>query len=62
MKKWYESKTVWLAILQFVAGLIGLAIGVLQSEQEITAASVVVILKSLLDLVLRLKTDLGIAK
>ena len=53
-KKWWKSKTVWLAILQFAVGLIAI---ILSSYPEM---GYLVMLKSILDISLRLLTDLPI--
>lgn len=60
MKNWYESKTVWLAILQLIAGVVALAIGALQGQNQLDLPGVLVIGKSLLDLYMRFRTDSGI--
>lgn len=50
IKEWYKSRTIWVAILQAVLG-ITLAFGV--EYPEINTVGGVLVLKSVLDMVLR---------
>lgn len=59
MKNWYESKTVWIALLQLVIGLLSLVEGALNNP-ELTFPGVVLIGKSVVDLWVRFKTDTGL--
>lgn len=52
MKKWYQSKTIWLAILQ---GIFGVVIA-LQNEAMISVG-VALVIKSFLDGILRAITN-----
>lgn len=54
MKSWYKSKTVWLAILQAVAGIV-----VVFSTQH-PEIGALVLMKSLLDVTLRFVTQLPV--
>lgn len=49
-KKWYKSKTVWIAILQAIAGII-LLIATEYPDAEIIASAMMV--KSVLDIIVR---------
>lgn len=60
MKKWYESKTIWIAILQLIGGLTVVAVGVLQGQTALDVPGLLIIGKSIIDLVVRFKTDSGI--
>lgn len=53
-KKWYLSKTIWLAVLQ---GLAGVVLAVLSIHPELAWA---LILKSVIDFVLRQFTEMPI--
>lgn len=57
MKKWYQSKTIRLAILQAIASILTafMAQGVLQD------VGFLMIVKSILDILVRLNTDTPIA-
>lgn len=53
MKKWYKSRTIQIAIIQALLGLITVFI----SEGVIKDIGFVAIVKSILDFLLRLNTD-----
>ena len=53
-KNWFESKTLWVAILQFVVG--GLAV----TGTNHPDMGWILMIKSVLDFILRLQTDTGI--
>jgi len=57
MKKWYQSKTIRLAILQAIASILTafMAQGILQD------VGFLMIVKSILDILIRLNTDTPIA-
>ncbi len=59
-KDWYKSKTVWVAILQFAAGVIGVVVGILQNQSGLDVAGVVIAGKALVDLYLRFQTETGL--
>lgn len=54
MKKWYQSKTIILAVAQ---GLIGLVVAFESVYPELSSIGLIVIFKSLVDIVLRMNTD-----
>ena len=56
-KPWYQSKTLWLAVLQLAIGVATLTTGVLNGTTPLNDAGMVIILKSVLDMVIRFKTD-----
>jgi uncharacterized membrane protein len=56
-KPWYQSKTLWLAVLQMAIGVATLTTGVLNGTTPLNDAGMVIILKSVLDMVIRFKTD-----
>lgn len=61
-KVWYESKTVWLGIVQFLIGAFGLLAEFL-NKGDFSPASVVVLLSGVLVVVLRVWfTDTAISK
>jgi len=53
MKKWYQSKTIILAVAQ---GLIGLVVAFESVYPELSSIGLIVIFKSLVDIVLRMNT------
>lgn len=57
-KVWYQSKTVWLAILQ---GIVGILTAVLASDPALKGAGVIATVKSLLDIFIRSETTATIA-
>lgn len=59
-KEWYKSKTIWLAILQFVAGVIGIIVGLLQGQSGVDIAGLIVAGKAVVDLYLRFQTETGL--
>ena len=52
MKKWYESKTVWLAVLQTVLGVLALVATFLEVA-EFTAPAIVMLTMAALQVVIR---------
>lgn len=59
MKEWYKSRTLWLAVIQGIAGI------VIAWQVEFPVADLggyTLILKSMIDILLRLKTDERITK
>lgn len=52
MKKWYESKLVWLGILQSIIGILGLVATFLEVG-DFTPAAIVVLFSGALTIVLR---------
>ena len=54
MKKWYLSKTIWLAILQGIAGVLA-AYG--SENPDIYSIGYILIAKSILDIGLRFLTE-----
>jgi len=60
VKKWYESKLVWLGVLQTLIGILGLVADFLDVG-NFTAAGIVVLFSGVLTIVLRVWfTDLPI--
>lgn len=59
-KDWWQSKTVWIAILQFIAGIIGVIVGVLQGQGGMDVAGLIVAGKAVVDLYLRFQTETGL--
>lgn len=55
-KQWYQSKTMWLSILQLIAGIIGVIIGLLQ-QPDLTLPSALVGVKAIVDMWVRFKTS-----
>ena len=53
-KAWYESKTIWIAIIQVVAGA---AASLLSEDPTIRTAGVIAVVKGVLDVVMRVQTD-----
>ena len=54
MKKWWQSKTIWIAALQAVAGIL---IAVLNENPALQSVGVIALMKSLVDISLRLVTE-----
>ena len=54
-KKWYKSKTIWLAILTGISGV------VIALSTQYPAAGALVVLKSLIDIALRYATELPLS-
>lgn len=54
-KPWYESKVIWLAVLQMIAGIVVVLITKYPAVGWITVA------KSIIDIMIRFATDLPIA-
>ncbi len=52
-KRWYSSRTVWIAIVQ---GIVGIVTAILASNPELQTVGAVVTLKSALDIILRYLT------
>lgn len=59
VKKWYQSKTVWLSIAQGVAGII---VAILAQDPAIKGAGVLAVIKSILDFFVRLNTTATITQ
>lgn len=59
MKKFYESRTFWLALVQLIIGVLTVIAGILENP-SLTLPGVLVIIKSLTDMWLRFRTDSGI--
>lgn len=57
MKNWLRSKTVWIALLQAAIGVAAITIGVLNGEIGLDSVGLVFIAKSVIDIVIRFKTD-----
>lgn len=57
IKAWYTSRTVLLAVAQ---GLVGVIVAILASNPEIQGAGVLAVIKSLLDIFLRMDTSKSI--
>lgn len=53
-KNWYQSKTIWLAVLQ---GVIGVIVAVTTEYPELATVGWLVLVKSGLDVAIRLMTD-----
>lgn len=53
-KEWWLSKTIWVAVGQGVLSVIG---AILVENPEIKIAGGLLLVKSLIDILLRLKTD-----
>lgn len=60
MKNWYQSKTIWLAIIQAVIGILTLIAGVLNGSTQLNAAGITLIFKSLVDIYVRFTTDTSV--
>jgi len=56
MKVWYKSKVIWLAVLQAVIGL------TMVVSQQYPGIGVILTIKSVLDVILRVVTDLPIVE
>lgn len=54
MKKWYTSKTIWVAVLQAVVGIL---LAYQDYDPALDLAGYVAIIKSAIDILLRMKTD-----
>lgn len=54
-KMWYQSKTMWLAIVQLIIAILGIIEGFLQAP-ELTLPAVLLAGKSLIDIWTRFKT------
>lgn len=52
-KKWYESRTVWIAVAQGVAGIVA---AIFAADPAIKTTGAGLVLKSLYDIYLRLTT------
>ena len=53
VKKWYASRTVWIAVAQAVAGILA---ALLETNPSLQGVGVIFIVKSALDLALRIST------
>lgn len=53
MKHWYKSKTIWLAVSQAMIGILAV---VSTEYPELQLAGTVAILKSVIDILLRIET------
>lgn len=62
MKNWYDSRTLWVGILQAVIGIATLGLGIANGSTQLNAAGITIMLKSLIDIYLRFTTDTGILK
>lgn len=51
MKKWYQSKTIWIAILQAIAGIF------VAFSLEYPTAGWLLTAKSIVDILIRISTD-----
>ena len=51
MKNWFNSRTVWLAVIQFVIG------GLVVIQAQYPELGFIVMVKSVLDMLLRILTD-----
>lgn len=52
-KKWFLSRTIWLAVVQ---GLLGVVVAVAASDPTMKLGGTIVVLKTILDVLLRLDT------
>lgn len=57
MKKWYKSRTIRIAILQ---GIVGVVMAFTAQYPELEKGGIALIIKSMLDFMLRYDTDSGI--
>ena len=54
IKQWYQSKTIWLALLQAAVGVLT---AVLTQYPELEAVALIAVGKSMIDIALRLVTQ-----
>lgn len=54
MKPWYQSKTIWLAVIQ---GALGVLAAVTATNPDVATIGSFAVVKSVLDIVLRLITE-----
>jgi hypothetical protein len=54
MKEWTKSRTIWLALLQ---GIVGILVAVSIDDPAFDLAGYIAILKSIIDILLRLRTN-----
>ena len=62
MKRWYQSRTVWVGIVEIALGITGLVADQLATGQEWTALSVLAIVSGALTIILRKITEKPIRK
>ena len=58
MKKWYQSKTVWLAVAQ---GAVGLFMAIKSVDPSVTSIGIVAVAKSFADFFIRMNTSTAIS-
>jgi len=62
MKRWYQSRTVWVGILEIGIGVVGLIADQIVTGQDWTPTAVLAIIGGTLTIVLRIITEKPLGK